>query len=108
MLGVLQGYFPVAVIMAVVLVVVLTEVLKKAVEKVEAVLERDGRQIKVFDHKKIWLVVLCSVVLSMALVLAGFLEWRQLFVYTPAILGLAVFLYEAILKSLRKIQDGQD
>lgn len=108
MLGILQGYFPAAVIMAVVLVVVFTELLKKVAGKIEAALEKGGRQIKVFDHTKIWLAVLCSVVLSVALVLAGFLEWRQLFVYTPAILGMAIFLYEAILKALRKIQNGQN
>lgn len=106
MFGILQNYFPVAVIMAVVLVVVFTELLKKAVAKLEAALEKNGKQIKIFNYTKIWLAVFCSVVLSVALVLAGFLEWRQLFVYTPAILGIAIFLYEAILKTLRKLQNG--
>ena len=27
------------------------------------------------------------------------LEWKELFVYTPAILGMAIFFYEAILKT---------
>lgn len=106
MFGILQSFFPVAVIMAIVLVVVFTELLKKAVEKLEAALEKNRKQIKIFNYTKIWLAVFCSVVLSVALVLAGFLEWRQLFVYTPAILGMAIFLYEAILKTFRKLKNG--
>ena len=94
--------------MAVVLVVIFTELLKKVVAKIEIRLEMNGKQIKLFDYTKIWLAVFCAVVLSVALVLAGFLEWKQLFVYTPAILGMAIFLYEAILKTLRKLQNGEN
>lgn len=108
MFGVLQNYFPPAVFMAVVLVVVFTELLKKVVAKIEIRLEMNGKQIKIFDYTKIWLAVFCAVVISVALVLAGFLEWKQLFVYTPAILGMAIFLYEAILKTLRKLQNGEN
>ena len=108
MFGVLQNYFPPAVFMAVVLVVIFTELLKKVVAKIEIKLEKNGKQIKLFDHKKIWLAVFCSVVFSIALVLAGFFEWRKLFVYTPAILGIAIFLYEAILKPLKKLKNGEN
>lgn len=108
MFGVLQNYFPMAVIMAVVLVVIFTELLKKVVAKIEIRLEMNGKQIKLFDYTKIWLAVFCAVVLSVTLVLAGFLEWKQLFVYTPAILGMAIFLYEAILKTLRNLQNGEN
>lgn len=108
MFGVLQNYFPMAVFMAVVLVVVFTELLKKVVAKIEIRLEMGGKQIKIFAYTKIWLAVFCAVVISVALVLAGFLKWKELFVYTPAILGMAIFLYEAILKTLRKLQNGED
>lgn len=108
MFGVLQNIFPTAVIMAAVLVVLFTELLKKVVAKIEIRLEMNGKQIKIFDYTKIWLAVFCAVVISVALVLAGFLEWKQLFVYTPAILGMAIFLYEAILKTLRKLQNGEN
>ncbi|MEE0876794.1 MAG: hypothetical protein UIH18_05805 [Fibrobacteraceae bacterium] len=108
MFGVLQNYFPTAVIMAVVLVVIFTELLKEVVAKIEIKLEKNGKQIKLFDHKKIWLAVFCSVVFSIALVLAGFFEWRKLFVYTPAILGIAIFLYEVILKPLKKLKNGEN
>lgn len=108
MFGVLQNYFPMAVFMAVVLVVVFTELLKKVVAKIEIRLEMNGKQIKIFAYTKIWLAVFCAVVISVALVLAGFLQWKELFVYTPAILGMAIFLYEAILKTLRKLQNGED
>lgn len=108
MFGVLQNYFPMAVFMAVVLVVVFTELLKKVVAKIEIRLEMNGKQLTIFAYTKIWLAVFCAVVISVALVLAGFLEWKQLFVYTPAILGMAIFLYEAILKTLRKLQNGEN
>ena len=108
MFGVLQNYFPMAVFMAVVLVVVFTELLKKVVGKIEIRLEMNGKQLKIFAYTKIWLAVFCAVVISVALVLAGFLKWKELFVYTPAILGMAIFLYEAILKTLRKLQNGED
>lgn len=108
MFGVLQNYFPMAVFMAVVLVVVFTELLKKVIAKIEIRLEMNGKQIKIFAYTKIWLAVFCAVVISVALVLAGFLKWKELFVYTPAILGMSIFLYEAILKTLRKLQNGEN
>lgn len=108
MFGILQNYFPPAVFMAVVLVVIFTEHLKTVVAKIEIKLEKNGKQIKLFDHKKIWLAVFCSVVFSIAFVLAGFFEWRKLFVYTPAILGIAVFLYEVILKPLKELKNGKN
>lgn len=108
MFGILQNYFPPAVIMAVVLVVIFTELLKKVVEKIEIKLEMNGKQIKIFDYTKIWLAVFCTVVFSAALVLAGFFEWRKLFVYSPAILGIAILLYEAILKPLKKLKNGEN
>lgn len=108
MFGVLQNYFPMAVFMAVVLVVVFTELLKTVIAKIEIRLEMNGKQIKIFAYTKIWLVFFCAVVISVALVLAGFFKWKELFVYTPAILGMAIFLYEAILKTLRKLQNGED
>lgn len=108
MFGVLQNYFPPAVIMAVILVVFFTELLKEVVEKIEIKLEKNGKQIKIFNYTKIWLAVFCTVVFSVALVLAGFFEWRKLFVYTPAILGIAIFLYEVILKPFKKLKNDKN
>ena len=108
MFGVLQNYFPPAVIMAVILVVFFTELLKTVVEKIEIKLEKNGKQIKIFNYTKIWLAVFCTAVFSVALVLAGFLEWRKLFVYSPAILGIAIFLYEIILKPFKKLKNGEN
>lgn len=108
MFGVLQNYFPPAVIMAVILVVFFTELLKTVVEKIEIKLEKNGKQIKIFNYTKIWLAVFCTAVFSVALVLAGFLELRKLFVYSPAILGIAIFLYEIILKPFKKLKNGEN
>lgn len=104
----LRVYFPVAVLTAVVLVIVFTEIFKTWVEKLKAVAEKKGKKIKIFDFAKIWLAVFNAVIISVALVLAGFLEWRQLWVYTPAILGLSIFLYETILKKLKKLQNDEN
>lgn len=105
MLGFLQGYFPVAVIMAVILVVLFTELCKKAIEKLETSFLKKDKSVKIFKFSKIWLVVFCSAFFSVALVLAGFVSWKQLYVYTPAILGMSVFLYDAILKPLNKLKN---
>ena len=107
MFGFLQSYFPAFILAVVVMVVICTELLKKVVLKLENYLEKNRKQIKIFDYTKIWLAVFCTIIFSMALVLAGFLEWKQLFVYAPAILGLSIFLYETILKTLRKLQEDK-
>lgn len=105
MLGFLQGLFPVAVIMAIFLVVLFTELCKKEIEKHEASFLKKDKSVKIFKFSKIWLVVFWSAFFSVALVLAGFLSWKQLHVYTPAILGMSVFLYDAILKPLNKLKN---
>ena len=105
-LNVVKEYVPVPVIVAVVAVIMLVYgsmyiagVIESAVE------EKTGRQIKIFDHKKIWLSVFWCVVVSVALAVAKFIEWKQLFYYWLLILGASTFLYEAFLKKLGMKKD---
>ena len=100
-LNLVKEYVPLPVIVAVVAVIMLVygsiyiaSVIEDAVEA------KNGRQIKIFDRKKIWLSVVWCAVVSVALALAGFIAWRECFYYGLLILGASTFLYEAFLKKI--------
>lgn len=98
-LNIVKEYVPIPVIVAVVAVIMLVYGSMYVAGMVEAYLEeKEGRQIKIFDHKKIWLSFLWCVVVSVTLALAKFIAWRELAYYTLLILGASTFLYEAFLK----------
>lgn len=100
-LSIIKEYVPVPVILAVVAVIMLVNVSIKIASIIEAAIEeKKGRQIKIFDHKKIWLSVFWCAVVSVALALAGFITWREYFYYGLVILGASTFLYEAFLKKI--------
>lgn len=65
-----------------------------------------NKQVKFFDHKKIWLSFLWSVVITITLALAKFVEWRETPFYMFVILGASTFLYEAFLKKLGVKKDA--
>ena len=95
----LKEYVPIPVIVAVAAVIMLVNVSIKIASIIEAAVEeKKNRQIKIFDHKKIWLSVFWCAVVSVALALAGFIAWRECFYYGLCILGASTFLYEAFLK----------
>ena len=105
-LNVVKEYVPIPVIVAVVAVIMLvygSMYLAKIIE--EYLEEKSGKQIKIFDHKKIWLSVFWCIVVSVALALAKFIEWKQAFYYSLLILGASTFLYEAFLKKLGMKKD---
>ena len=62
--------------------------------------EKNGKQYKFFDGKKVWLSAFWCVILSLTLALAKFIEWRELPFYLFVILGASTFLYEAFLKKI--------
>ncbi|MBO7734219.1 MAG: hypothetical protein J6S67_16765 [Methanobrevibacter sp.] len=94
-----KQYVPVPVIVAVAAVIMLVYVSIRIAKLIEDYLEeRDGKQIKIFDHKKIWLSVFWCIIVSVTLALAGFIAWRELAYYALIILGASTFLYEAFLK----------
>lgn len=92
---------PVPVIIAVVAVIMLvygSMYLASVIE--EAVETKTGKQIRIFDHKKIWLSVFWCAIVSVALALAGYIAWRETAFYGLFILGSSTLCYEAFLKKI--------
>ena len=100
-LNTVKEYVPIPVIVAVVAVIMLvygSMFIASIIE--DAVETKTGKQIKIFDHKKIWLSVFWCAVVSVALALAKFIAWREAVYYGLLILGASTFLYEAFLKKI--------
>ena len=100
-LNTVKEYVPIPVIVAVAAVIMLVYGSMYIASIIEDAVEtKTGKQIKIFDHKKIWLSVFWCAVVSVALALAGFIAWRECFYYGLLILGASTFLYEAFLKKI--------
>ena len=100
-LNTVKEYVPIPVIVAVVAVIMLVYGSMFIAGIIEDYLEeKSGKQIKIFDHKKIWLSVFWCAVVSVALALAKFIAWREAVYYGLLILGASTFLYEAFLKKI--------
>lgn len=100
-LNLVKEYVPIPVIVAVVVVIMLVYGSIYIAKVIEDSLEaKSGKQIRIFDHKKIWLSVFWCIVVSIALAFAKFIEWKQTFYYALLILGASTFLYEAFLKKI--------
>ena len=100
-LNTVKEYVPIPVIVAVVAVIMLVDGSKYLAGVIEDAIEtKKGRQIKIFDHKKIWLSFFWCAVVSVALAIAGFIAWRECIYYGLLILGASTFLYEAFLKKI--------
>lgn len=100
-LNLVKEYVPIPVIVAVVVVIMLVYGSIYIAKVIEDSLEaKSGKQIRIFDHKKIWLSVFWCIVVSIALALAKFIEWKETFYYALVILGASTFLYEAFLKKI--------
>ena len=100
-LNIVRDYIPVPVIVAVVCVIMLvygSMFIAGAIE--EAVETKKGKQIKLFDHKKIWLSLFWCILMTITLAISKFIEWDQVPYYIFIILGASTFLYEAFLKKL--------
>lgn len=100
-LNTVKEYVPVPVIVAVVCVIMLvygSTYIASAIE--ESIEQKKGRQIKIFDHKKIWLSAFWCIVLTVALALSKAIQWKEVLYYWLLILGASTFLYEAFLKKI--------
>jgi len=100
-LNVVKEYVPIPVIVAVVCVIMLvygSTYIASAIE--ESLEQKKGKQIKIFDHKKIWLSAFWCVVLTIALALSKAIQWKEVLYYWLLILGASTFLYEAFLKKI--------
>ena len=100
-LNIVKEYVPVPVIVAVVCVIMLvygSTYIASAIE--ESIEQKKGKQIKIFDHKKIWLSAFWCIVLTVALALSKAIQWKEVLYYWLLILGASTFLYEAFLKKI--------
>lgn len=100
-LNTVKEYVPVPVIVAVVCVIMLvygSTYIASAIE--ESIEQKKGKQIKIFDHKKIWLSAFWCIVLTVALALSKAIQWKEVLYYWLLILGASTFLYEAFLKKI--------
>ena len=96
-----KEYVPIPVIVAVVCVIMLvygSSWIASAIE--ESLEEKKGKQIKIFDHKKIWLSAFWCIIVTVALGLSKAIEWKEVLYYWLLILGASTFLYEAFLKKI--------
>ena len=97
----IKEYVPVPVIVAVIAVIMLVYGSLFLTKSIENYLEeKKGKQIKIFDHKKIWLSALWCAVTVVTLALAKHIEWRECPFYFFVILSASSFLYEAFLKKI--------
>ena len=102
-----KEYIPIPVIVAVIAVIMLVYGSSLFFTVLEAFLEESwNRQIKFFDHKKIWLSLIWCVIASLTLALAKFIEWRELPFYLFVIMGASTFCYEAFLKKFGVKKDN--
>ena len=102
-----KEYLPIPVIVAVIGVIMLVYGSSLFFTTLEAFLEESwNRQIKFFDHKKIWLSLIWCVVASLTLALAKFIEWREMPFYLFVIMGASTFCYEAFLKKFGVKKDN--
>jgi hypothetical protein len=102
-----KEYLPIPVIVAVVAVIMLVSGSSIFLGVVEEYLEEEwNRQIKFFDHKKIWLSLIWCIVASLTLALAKFIEWCEMPFYLFVIMGASTFCYEAFLKKVGVKKDA--
>jgi hypothetical protein len=102
-----KDYIPMPVIIAVIAVIMLIYGSSIFFTTLEAFLEESwNRQIKFFDHKKIWLSLIWCSVATLTLALAKYIEWREFAYYLFVILGASTFCYEAFLKKFGVKKDA--
>lgn len=100
-LNTVKEYIPTPVIISVIAVIMMIYGSSIFLKVVEEYLEESwGRQIKFFDHKKIWLSLIWCSIATLTLALAKYIEWREFPYYLFVILGASTFCYEAFLKKV--------
>ena len=103
---VLKDILPLPVIISIITVICLVYLLGQIVTVIEEDIEaRKGKQIKLFDHKKIWLSFPCCVLCSVTMAIAGYIEWKELLFYIFVVMGGSTFFYESIVKKIGKKSD---
>lgn len=91
---------------AVILVICITDATKEFLKMLETHLEKKkGKEIVFFNHTKIVLVLIYSIIASVVLAFAKVITWNAVPLYSFFILGLSAFFYDIALKKLLKLLD---
>ena len=99
--SVFKEYVPIPVVVAVAANIMLVYGSVWIVTVIENYLEeKNGKQYKFFDGKKVFLSAFWCIILSVTLALAKFIAWREMPFYLFVILCASTFLYEGFLKKL--------
>lgn len=98
--SILNG-LPQVVIVAAILVIFFVQSTLSLAETIEEKLEKKyNKQIKIFDHKKIWLSLIWCTIATVILAVSGFIKWLETPFYLFVIMGIATFCYETVIKKL--------
>lgn len=103
-ISMILGFIPPAVFVATLATIVfvyLSQIIATKIE--EAIEEKNGKQVRFFDHKRIWLTVFWAIAFTAILVVGGFITWQQSLLYMLVIMGLSGFLYNGFLKDFIKV-----
>ena len=87
--------------LATIVFVYLSQIIATKIE--EAIEAKNGKQVRFFDHKRIWLTVFWAIAFTAILVVGGFITWQQSLLYMLVIMGLSGFLYNGFLKNFIKV-----
>lgn len=99
----LNNYLSQWVLLAVVLVIFFVYETAEIVNMIEEAIEtKKNKQIKIFDHKKIWLNFFWSCIAAVILAVCNYITWKEFPFYLFVIIGGSSFFYEAVLKRLGK------
>lgn len=103
-ISMILGFIPPAVFVATLATIVFVYLSQIIATKIEEAIEaKNGKQVRFFDHKRIWLTVCWSIAFTAILVVGGFITWQQSLLYMLVIMGLSGFLYNGFLKDFIKV-----
>lgn len=92
------NYLPPAVVVAVALVIVFVYVTDKVLCGIERKLEaKRGKEIRIFEHKKIFISLFWCAVFAVVLTVAEFITLKEAPFYLFVIMGLSTFFYNAFI-----------
>ena len=100
----LLSYIPGEVSLGVLIIVFASEATKEILKSLEKILEeKKGKEIVLFDHTKVLLVLLWSLVVASFLAIAKIYSWNMMPLWCLGMYGASSIFYELILKRIKKI-----
>lgn len=100
---------PVMVWFAIIIVIINTYLTTEIFEIIEKKLEqKKGKEIKIFNYKKIWIAFIWTVILSFVLYFGNYIKLNDIVIYFFMIMGISTFLYEAFLKKFMYKREVQN